>query len=483
MVHFTTGYVRLIMRTKAGYLFSLALGIAAFGFFIANRASAQNAEKTTSSVAQEKKAPVVMVTFTWSFGNIGDIGITPGMINLIRDHFPNSEIILVANSYQENVVDYFTNNFSNVSVIPTPFINDVKTPISRDVFKAIQDDPSLDQAYGTPYEKRAKVFREAFDRSDFILFNSGTVLSYGRWKYSMSSTLHFWWPLILAQKHGKHYGIYSHSFERFAWPANELLVPVLNDADFVFCRDGNSLQYLKDSGVTTKILEYGPDATFNFTPTKKASGYQEFMSKHGLKEHEYITLTIRSGRSNQGFIEPHSARENLHAKKLRELVTRYIEETGNKVLIAPEVKSEIIPAKELIYDQLPKNVLDKVILMEEFWLPDLAYSVYESAETVVTMEAHSMIMALAVGTPILHPRFIEAGRKAWMLKDLGLEEWLFDLDEKSDSVDKMYKELISIHKDYATAKAKVSKALKYVKEREKRTMDVFEASVNQAIGQ
>ena len=25
------------------------------------------------------------------------------------------------------------------------------------------------------------------------------------------------------------------------------------------------------------------------------------------------------------------------------------------------------------------------------------------------------------GTPVLHPRFAEAGRKAWMLRDLGVE--------------------------------------------------------------
>lgn len=453
----------------------LALGIA----FCPVGTSYVQAEK--EKAATSSKAPCIMVTYTWSFGNIGDIGITPGIVNLIRDRFPDSEIILVANSYRDDVVEYFESNFSNLSVIPTPFITELKKPISREVFKAIQDDPGLDQAYGTPYEKNAKIFREAFDRADFILYNSGTVLSYGRWKYSMSSTMRFWWPLVLAQRHGKPYGIYSHSFERFAWPSNELLVPVLDDAEFVFCRDGNSLEYLKKSGVKAKILEYGPDATFNFTPTKKAGGYAEFMKDKGLEEHKYITLSIRSGRSGQGFLEANGARENLHAEKLRGLVTRYIKETGNKVLLAPEVKSEIAPAKELIYDPLPKEIQEKIVWMNEFWLPDLAYSVYESAEAVVTMEAHSMIMALAVGTPILHPRFVEAGRKAWMLKDLGLEDWLFDLDEESDTVDKMYEQLSAIHKDFPGAKAKVSKALEYVKERETRTMDVFEASVKKAM--
>src|SRR5690606_7147064 len=51
--------------------------------------------------------PTIMVTFTWSFQNIGDIGITPGIIELIKNYIPGAKIILVANSYSEEMAEYY----------------------------------------------------------------------------------------------------------------------------------------------------------------------------------------------------------------------------------------------------------------------------------------------------------------------------------------------------------------------------------------
>src|SRR5690606_36485325 len=117
--------------------------------------------------------------------------------------------------------------------------------------------------------------------------------------------------------------------------------------------------------------------------------------------------------------------------------------------------------------------------LDEFWLPDLAYTIYSKAEAVVSMEAHSIIMAISVGTPVLHPRFLEAGRKAWMLKDLGLEEWLFDLDE--DSSKDMISELMEIHNNFKKAKRKVQSAMKIVHKRQDETMAIVKNTVEKSI--
>ena len=61
-------------------------------------------------------------------------------------------------------------------------------------------------------------------------------------------------------------------------------------------------------------------------------------------------------------------------------------------------------------------------------MPDEAQAVYARARLVVSAEMHSVILALAAGTPALHPHFAQAGLKQWMLRDLGIEEWLFDQD-------------------------------------------------------
>lgn len=384
----------------------------------------------------------VLVFFSWSFNNIGDIGITPGLLTLFQRHIPEANVTIVANSHTEQTADYLKTRFPKVKVIPTPFRS----------------------------KKPTAAFEEAFDRADLILYNSGTTLSYGRWKHSWNRTMPFAMPLEMARATGKPYGIYCQSFERFAWPSNYLFKSLLSDASFVFTRDTNSLAYLKSLGIAPPIMEYGPDATFGFN-LRDEPWADKFMEKQRLKDRGFITLTIRS--SEQGFIN--KTREAAHAKKLRELVARWVERTKLPVLICPEVRFESEPARRLIYEPLPRSVRDHVRMKDEFWLPDQAFTVFSRARIVVSMEMHSIIMGLAAGTPVLHPRFVEAGRKAWMLKDLGVPEWLFDID-KVDA-DKLTAAALAVHDDYEGALGKVRSALNIVRKRQAETMAVVKQTL------
>jgi polysaccharide pyruvyl transferase WcaK-like protein len=185
-------------------------------------------------------------------------------------------------------------------------------------------------------------------------------------------------------------------------------------------------------------------------------------------------LTIRT--SCQGFID--EKREQVHAAKMRQLVDTWVKQTDLDVLICPEVKHEIEPARRLIYDPLPADIRKHVRIKETFWLPDEAFSVYARAHTIVSMEMHSIILGLAAGTPTLHPRFVEAGRKAWMLRNLGIEEWLFDLDE--DPADEITASLMKIHDDYDAALEKVNRAMDFVHRRQRETMEVVKRTAIEA---
>ena len=313
----------------------------------------------------------------------------------------------------------------------------------------------------------------ALRRADLILYNSGTTLSYGRWKYDWNRTVPLAMPLVMARGRGKPYGIYCQSFERFAWPSNELFVPLLSSASFVFVRDGNSLEYLKSLGVKPPVLEFGPDATFAFDLRDEPRA-DAFMERHRLKPRKFITITIRT--SGQGFID--QTREQAHAAKLRELIETWVDRTGHDVLICPEVVHEIEPARRLIYDRLSEEVRRNVRFKEEFWLPDEAFSVYARAEAIVSMEMHSVILGLAAGTPVVHPRFVEAGRKAWMLRDLGLEAWLFDIDR--EPAERITASVLAVHDDYDAALAKVKSAMGVVHKRQAETMAVVRGTLAEA---
>ncbi len=387
----------------------------------------------------------ILVFFSWSHSNIGDIGITPGVIRLLEQDMPGVEVTICANSKAEATREYLTSRFPKCKVVATPFRGTKRTP----------------------------EFREAFDRADLILYNSGTTLSYGRWERNWDRTMPLAMPLVMAREAGKPYGIYCQSFERFQWPSDVMFRPLLSDAAFVFVRDGNSLEYLRSLDINPSTMEYGPDATFAFDLRDEAAA-DEFMKRHNLQPRKFITLTIRT--SCQGFID--EKREQVHAAKMRQLVEMWVEKTDLDVLICPEVKHEIEPARRLIYEPLPTDIRKHVRIKEDFWLPDEAFSVYARAHTIVSMEMHSIILGLAAGTPTLHPRFAKAGRKAWMLRDLGIEEWLFDLDK--DSADEITASLMNIHNDYDAALGKVNNAMNFVHKRQKETMDVVKKTAIEA---
>jgi hypothetical protein len=108
--------------------------------------------------------------------------------------------------------------------------------------------------------------------------------------------------------------------------------------------------------------------------------------------------------------------------------------------------------------------------LEEFWNADEAASVFARAHTVVCHEPHSPIIALANGTPIIHTFSEFHSPKCWMFKDIGLGEWLPEID--STPAAKMAEILFAIDADYPAALAKVKKAMDFVHQRQADTMKV-----------
>ncbi len=405
-------------------------------------------QKKTVSAGTSGIPANILLCYSWSHSNIGDIAITPGMLHLIQAYIPGAKVTVVANSRTKVTRAYLSERFPGTNVVASPF----NLSVTQD----------------------SKEFQDAFDRADIILYNSGTTLSYGRWERNWNRTMPLAMPLFMARDAGKAYGIYCQSFEKFEWPSDALFVPLLSDANFVFARDGDSLNYLQSIHVKPPVLRWGPDATFAFN-LRDESAADVFMKEHDLKPRKFITVTIRT--SIQGFLT--KEREATHAAKMRYLIEQWVEQTGHDVLICPEVEWEIEPAKKLILNQLPKKILPHIRFKDSFWLPDEAYSVYARAETIVSMEQHSIILALAAGTPVILPRFWENGRKAWMLRDLGIEEWLFDIDK--DPEEKITAALINIHSHYNAALKKAKKSMKIVHKGQKETMAIVKRTIDKAV--
>jgi hypothetical protein len=85
-------------------------------------------------------------------------------------------------------------------------------------------------------------------------------------------------------------------------------------------------------------------------------------------------------------------------------------------------------------------------------------------------------MCIAQGIPAIVCRFDEQTSKGYMWRDIGLGDWLFDMDTPND-VAKIVPTVLEMAKNPKAAKTKVKKAQAFVKQRQADTMNVLKKNV------
>lgn len=390
---------------------------------------------SSRAFAQAKPKTVVLQS-AWAVHNIGDIGHTPGTLRVLEQQLPEVKVMLWAMKLDERVEAMLRTRFPKVDIV---------------------------QGSLTGKTERDEKLRETIRGADLFIRNSG-----------MGQDTSF---MKFCRENGKPYGLFGQSYfpDMVEGPGAEERVALLNGASFIYTRETKTLGILKGAGVKTPVLEFGPDGCFGIDVRDDTRGLAT-MKQFGLEERKFITIQLRTHTpSFPGVDDKRPQKLNpLHptprmiadderrAAKYCDLITRWVKKTGHKVLIAPEVHKEMEHNKRFIYDKLPAEIQRHVVNLETFWNADDAASVFARAHTVVCHEPHSPIIALANGTPIIHTFSEFHSPKCWMFKDIGLPEWLLEMDETL--VEKMAETLFAIDADYAGAQAKVKKAMAYVHE-------------------
>lgn len=390
-----------------------------------------------SVYAADGKPKTIVLQSAWDTINIGDIGHTPGTLRVIEEHLPQVKVVLWAMKLDERIIAMLKARFPKVEIL------------QGNLFKDGASDKKL---------------QEVVKNCDLFIRNSG-----------MGQDLTF---MQFCQNHGRPYGLFGQSYfptmvegkgaaERSA---------LLNDAAFIYTRETKTLNILKKAGITAPVLEFGPDGCFGIDVRDDERGLAT-MKKLGLEERKFITVQLRTNTpkfpgvddSRPEKLNPlHPTPEQIEdderrAAKYRDLVTRWVQKTGGKVLIAPETIKEMGHNKRLIHDPLPPKIQQQVVNLDDFWNADEAASIFARAHTIVCHEPHSPIIALANGTPIIHTYSEFHSPKCWMFQDIGLGDWLMEMDETP--VEKMAETLFAIDADYTAAQAKVKTAINYVHER------------------
>lgn len=394
-----------------------------------------------------KPGKTVLLQCGWALKNIGDIGHTPGTLRFLEQYFPEAKVILWAVQTNQQVDSMLMKRF-----------------------------PKLEIVKGSLSEKGGAV-QEAIKRSDFFLRGPGMGQSTDFMKYCNSI--------------GKPWGLQGQSYfpDMVTGPGAEERIALLNKAAFIYCRDSKSLKTLRDAGVKPPVLEFAPDGCFGIDVRDEAKALAR-MAKHGLEAKKFITLQLRTHSPSSPGVDDkrpqklnplHPTPENIaddtrRAKVYQELIAMWVKHTDGKVVIAPEVYKEMEYNKKFVYDPLPDNLKRHVVNFDDFWNVDEACSFYARAHTVICHEPHTPIMALAVGTPMIHTFSEFHSPKCWMFKDIGLEEWAPEFDKTS--AEKMFEILLGIHKNYPAAEARVKKAMAYVEMRAASQMSVLKRVIS-----
>lgn len=411
--------------------------------------------------AKPAPKPTILLRSSWNDKNIGDIGHTPGTLRLLERYVPEAQVLLWHTQPRPVTEALVAKNFPKVKLVSGEF---------------------------TPDKPDSPVMR-AFNGANLYVHNSGMSMNYGLFNYEWGSTMSNLAPMLYCHERGIPFGLYGHSFDKFAPPADLIYRDVLNRAAFIYTRDDESRKFLKANGFKPNVLEFGPDGCFGIDVRDEEKGLA-FLKQNGLEDRKFLTVIVRTntphldGGGKGNLLNPAEATPEQQAEnkawmgKMNELISIWVRKTGLKVLIAAESLKETKYGRALLYDTLPADIKPKVVFRDQFWSADEAMSVYARTHTLFGMEPHSLIMGLSLGVPIVHARALWHGRKGWMFRDIGLADWLFDLNQASAA--DMSEELMKIYQNYPQAKEKARQAMQVVVERQKSSMQMIRKLVKLA---
>ncbi len=427
-----------------------------------------------AAAAKSGRPPRILLRSSWQSVNIGDIGHTPGALSLIGKYFPEAEVTLWPGNLGHGSRELLTKGYPRLKIVEGS-LGDDNLPKSEPLKQAwAETDLYLSgSGSGFPASNHAVAFQKATGKPVGVFGVSTDPIS------------------GLGGSRDPEGGTLKSLRERaLKLPPTHLpadLRYIMDRAAFFFCRDTISRDYLKAQGVKTPILEFGPDAQLGMHLRDDAKGFA-WLKARGLEEGKFICVIPRLRYTPYYRIRntPRTKDDELkdaindrttekdHAK-LRDLIVRYVKATGNKVMVCAEMTYQVEMGKEVLVDPLPAEIKKNVVWRDTYWLPDEAASIYAKAQCVVSVECHSPLIALHVGTPTFYVRQPTDTCKGQMYRDFGAGEWFFEVDETDGA--QLWAKLEAIHRDPAGAKARVKTIQGIVAERQKRMVEVVRQTV------
>ena len=402
----------------------------------------------------------VLLRSSWQSVNIGDIGHTPGALALLWKYCPELEITLWPGKLEHGSRDFLKDSFPKLRFAEGALGQDGK-PTTPELAQAWEEADLYLNGSGSGFSgsNHAIAFRRATGKPVGVFGTSTDPVSgFGEGRDPEGGTLN---------------GLRERARRL---PKDHLqgdLRYVIDEAAFFFCRDTISRDYLRTQGLRTPLLEFGPDAQLGMPMRDDVKGLR-WLRDHGLEEGKFICVIPRlrytpyhrmRRETNGGMLtEVEKQKDAINERtterdhaKLREMMIRYVRETGNRVMVCAEMTYQVEMGRDVLVQPLPEDVRSKVVWRDTYWLPDEAASIYAKASCVVSVECHSPLIALHQGVPIIHVRQPTDTCKGQMYLDMGCSDWLQEVDEVDGAG--LWRILSGIVQDPAQARAKVRRVM------------------------
>jgi polysaccharide pyruvyl transferase WcaK-like protein len=333
------------------------------------------------------------LSFAYSYGckNAGDFAINQGSVALLERTVPEATVTAIsrfaADSEEFQRMVQKLDSHEQLQLFGGPITYDPPSQSRPQQLVSLLEDGlrySLDMA-GIADSSRlhSQLYKRIAD-SEGLLFNGGNAIHYSPSQQRIAYLVAVLYPLQLARRSGVPYALLPQTVFGLEGISKRLVLPILEDAEFVMTRDAKTFRYLSEFGLSTPVIN-GIDTAF-------LNGSTSVTARPAADLKRIAVVPRFSTLGDTGNLDEAGARmEETLFGYLGSLV-----EAGHKVTLT--VQTEI---DDRWLDRNRQRLASIGVESYASFDPQALRDHYAEIDLLVTMRLHAGIFALSVGTPVI----------------------------------------------------------------------------------